>query len=116
MFKVVSLFQNDFHLINQDQILEYCKNAYEEKTEPSHKNMYDDDWKNNDAVFPYLIYCSDRFKNENGDMFVLLDEQNNICALSGVNISDFDKNVALGGVRTWLDKDLRGKFVIGRYI
>jgi hypothetical protein len=116
MFKVVSLFQNDFHLINQDQILEYCKNAYEEKTEPSHKNMYDTDWKNSDAVFPYLIYCSDRFKNENGDMFVLLDEQNNICALSGVNISDFDKNVALGGVRTWLNKDLRGKFVIGRYL
>lgn len=116
MFKVVSLFQNDFHLINQDQILEYCKNAYEEKTEPSHKNMYDNDWKNSEAVFPYLIYCSDRFKNENGDMFVLLDEQNNICALSGVNISDFDKNVALGGVRTWLNKDLRGKFVIGRYL
>ena len=84
--------------------------------EPSHKNMYDTDWKNSDAVFPYLIYCSDRFKNENGDMFVLLDEQNNICALSGVNISDFDKNVALGGVRTWLNKDLRGKFVIGRYL
>jgi hypothetical protein len=78
--------------------------------------MYDNDWKNNDAVLPYLIYCSDRFKNENGDMFVLFDEQNNIRALSGVNISDFDKNVALGGVRTWLDKDLRGKFVIGRYI
>ena len=78
--------------------------------------MWADDWENNNATLPYLIYISDRFKNNKGDMFVLLDNDNNTLALSGVNISDFDSNVALGGVRTWLNKDLRGKFVIGRNI
>lgn len=114
--KVQSIFENDYHITNKDMILSYCKNAFKEKSEPSHANMYADDWENNNAVFPYLIYISDRFKNDKGDMFVLLDNDNTILALSGVNISDFDSNVALGGVRTWLNKDLRGKFVIGRNI
>jgi hypothetical protein len=111
--KVQSIFKNDYHITNKDMILSYCKNAFEEKSEPSHINMWSDDWKNDNAVFPYLIYVSDRFKNDNGDMFVLLDDANNIVALSGVNISEFDDSVALGGVRTWLNKNMRGKFVIG---
>jgi hypothetical protein len=114
--KVQSIFENDYHIINRDVILQYCKNAFEEKTEPSHANMWADDWENNNATFPYLICVSERFKNDNGDMFVLLDDDNKILALSGVNISEFDSNVALGGVRTWLNKDMRGKFVIGRNI
>jgi hypothetical protein len=112
--KTQSIFENDYHIINKDMILSYCKNAFEEKSEPSHTNMWADDWENNNAVFPYLIYVSDRFKNKKGDMFVLLDDDNNIVALSGVNISEFDNTVALGGVRTWLNKEMRGKFVIGR--
>lgn len=113
--RVQSIFENNYHITNKDMILDYCRHAYEEKDEPSHANMYADDWENNNAVFPYLIYKSDRFKDNKGDMFVLLDGDN-IVALSGVNISDFDSNVALGGVRTWLNKELRGKFVIGRNI
>jgi hypothetical protein len=111
--KVQSIFENDYHIINRDVILQYCKNAFTEKTEPSHINMWSDDWENNDVTFPYLIYISNRFKNSKGNMFVLL-EGDNILALSGVNISEFDNNVALGGVRTWLNKEMRGKFVIGR--
>lgn len=114
--KVQSIFENDYHITNKDMILLYCKKAFEEKDEPSHANMWSDDWENDNAVFPYLLYISDRFKNGKGDMFVLLDDDHNILALSGVNISDFDTKVALGGVRTWLNKEMRGKFVIGRNI
>lgn len=114
--KVQSIFENNYYITNKDMILSYCEKAFEEKTEPSHTNMWADDWENNNATFPYLIYISDRLKNNKGDMFVLLDDDDNIVALSGVNISDFDSNVALGGVRTWLNKELRGKFVIGRNI
>jgi hypothetical protein len=116
MFKVISIFENNYHLTNQTKILEYCKHAYSEKTEPSHVNMYSEKWDRDVAVFPYLIYCSDRFRNNQGDMFVLLDNNDNICALSGINISEFDNFVALGGVRTWLNKEFRGKFVVGRYL
>ena len=114
--KIQSIFKNDYHITNKDMILSYCKNAFAEKSEPSYVNMWADDWENKSATFPYLIYISDRFKNNKGEMFVLLDDNDNILALSGVNISDFDNNVALGGVRTWLNKEMRGKFVIGRNI
>ena len=114
--RVQSIFHNDYHLHNKDVILNYCKSAFLEKSEPSHINMYSDNWETDVATFPYLIYNSDRFKNNNGDMFILFDDTDNIVAMSGVNISSFDNKVALGGVRTWLNKDQRGKFVVGRYL
>lgn len=116
MFNVISIFRENYYIDNKNKILNYCRNAFLEKDEPSHVNMYSSDWENDVASLPYLIYCSNRFKNGNGDMFALLDQDNNICALSGVNISDFDRNVALAGVRTWLNKKLRGEFFIGRYL
>ena len=69
--KVQSIFKNDYHITNKDMILSYCKNAFEEKSEPSHANMWADDWENNNATFPYLIYISDRFKN-NKEMNILI--------------------------------------------
>jgi hypothetical protein len=114
--KIQSIFENDYYINHKIEILDFCKQAFEEKSEPSHVNMWDDDWENNPATLPYLLYESNRFINNNGDMFLILDDNNEILAMSGVNISDFDPNVALGGVRTWLNKDMRGKFVIGRYL
>jgi hypothetical protein len=78
--------------------------------------MWNDDWENDASTLPYLLYKSNRFTDDNGDMFLMLDDNNKISAISGVNISDFDPNVALGGVRTWLNKDMRGKFIVGRYL
>jgi hypothetical protein len=49
-------------------------------------------------------------------MLLLVDENDNILGTSGANVSDFDKNVVLGGVRTWLNKDLRGQFMMGRHV
>jgi len=114
--KIISLFQDNYHISRKDKILSYCRTAYEEKTEPSHVNMWAENWEINDSTLPYLIYKSSRFVENNGDMFLLLDDDDNIVALSGVNVSDFDKYVALGGVRTWLNKEMRGKFVVGRYL
>lgn len=114
--KVRSIFDNDYHITHKDKILEYCRDAFEEKTEPSHVNMWHTDWENINSTFPYLLYKSNRFSNGNGDMFVLFDNNDNILAVSGVNISEFDNKVALGGVRTWLNKGMRGQFVIGRYL
>ena len=113
---VQSIFKNNYHMINKHMIISYCQTAFKEKNEPSHVNMWSADWENDNTTLPNLIYQSTRFKDGNGDMFVLLNDSGEILALSGVNISDFDSNIALGGVRTWLNKELRGKFVIGRNI
>ncbi len=115
MFKAISIFDDDYYITHKNVILDYCKKAFEEKEEPSHANMYADDWENDPSTLPYLLYKSNRFTDGNGDMFVLLNDDQ-ISGISGVNVSDFDKNVALGGVRTWLNKELRGKFLIGKYL
>jgi hypothetical protein len=115
MFTIHSIFENDWHLQNKKVFLDYCYNAYHEKDEPSHVNMWDDDWEQNPATLPYLVYHSNRFKKDNGDVFALLKGEE-IIALSGVNKSDFDPLVALGGVRTWVTKPYRGKFLVGRHL
>ena len=116
MFKVINIFDNDYYLTHKDAILDYCKQAFTEKDQPGHANMWHDDWENQPSTFPYLLYRSERFKNGNGIMLLLLDENDNILGTSGANVSDFDKNVVLGGVRTWLNKDLRGQFMMGRLV
>jgi hypothetical protein len=113
--KTQSIFENDFYLDHKIEILDFCKQAFEEKSQPSHVNMWHDNWENVKVTLPYILYKTDRFANDNGDMFVLLNDDNKILGMSGINVSDFDANVALGGVRTWLDIDFRGKFVIGKY-
>lgn len=115
MFDVISIFKDNYYLDNKEHILEYCREAYSNMAEPSHENMWNEDWVNKNNTLPYLIYKSDRFKNDNGDMFLLLSN-NRIIGNSGVNISTFDSNVAIGGVRTWLNSEFKGGVVIGRYV
>jgi hypothetical protein len=113
--KIQSIFENNYYITHKIEIFDFCKQAFEEKSQPSHINMWNDDWENDTSTLPYLLYKSNRFNNSNGDMFLLFDDDNKILAMSGVNISDFDPNVALGGVRSWVNKSMRGKFVIGGY-
>ena len=116
MYKIKSIFEDDYYITHKDAILNYCKQAYTEKDQPGHANMWHPEWENNSATFPYIVYSSNRFKNSNGIMLLLLDENDNILGTSGANVSDFDKNVVLGGVRTWLNKELRGQFIMGRHV
>ena len=116
MYKIKSIFEDDYYITHKDAILNYCRQAYTEKDQPGHANMWHPEWENNPATFPYIVYSSNRFKNSNGIMLLLLDENDNILGTSGANVSDFDKNVVLGGVRTWLNKELRGQFIMGRHV
>jgi hypothetical protein len=116
MFIVKNIFDDNYHLKHTDKILDYCKQAFNEKDQPGHANMWHEDWENQSSTLPYLLYCSERFTNGNGMMLLLLDEDDNILGTSGANVSEFDRNVVLGGVRTWLNKDLRGQFMMGRHV
>jgi len=115
MLTTLSIFDNNFHVDHKNFILKFCFDAFQEKDEPSHINMWDDDWGNNPSTLPYLIYHSNRFKQDNGDVFALL-KFGEMIAISGVNKSDFDPYVALGGVRTWVNKSYRGQFLVGRHL
>jgi len=116
MFTIKSIFDNDYYLTHKSQLLNYFYNVYQEKTYPSHINMWDENWEKKNFTLPYLIYKSERFINGHGDMHIILDEQENIIANAGVNISDFDPYVALAGVRSWVNKKYRTQLLIAKYI
>jgi len=113
--KNTSLAVRDLKDFNTNDIIDFCKFANAHTSDPAHVNMFHKDWQTHPETLPYLIYLSPRFLNDNGKFFVLTDKDK-IIGISGIHVSNFDSNVALGGVRTWLPFEYRGKFLIGKYV
>ncbi len=101
--------------LQSNEILEFCKFANSFADDPAHVNMYHKYWQDHPETLPYLIYNSDRFKDSNGDFFVLKLNRK-IVAISGVQKSSFDDNVAMAGIRSWIVPNLRAKMYIGHYL
>lgn len=113
MFSTTVILSNDTDL--KDEFLEFCKKSYESNTSQACKNMWSPTWNISPETLPYLIYNTDRFSNNNG-IFFILRKDGNIIGSSGIYISDFDKNVAIGGVRSWINPEYKANLVIGRQI
>ena len=97
------------------EILDFCGYASTFTNDPAHVNMYHKNWEDRPETLPYLIYISERFRDNNGDFYVLKID-NVIKAISGVQISPFDTNVAMAGIRSWIDPSLRAKMYIGHHL
>lgn len=116
LIKSISIVDNDLYLQEsfKEKFLNFCRTASKEIDEPAHRNMFSQNWNVDPNTLPYHIYVSNRFK-KNGNFFIgMINEE--IIAASGVYVSEFDKNVAIGGVRSWVNKKYRGKFIIGRHL
>lgn len=85
---------------------EFCKSASLETDQPAAKNMWDDNWKTCDYTLPYILEYVHRFSSPKGEFFILFDKKE-IVGCSGIYISDFDPNIAVAGVRTWINKQYR---------
>ena len=97
------------------ELLKFCKSASLITSHPAHVNMYHHHWEDHPESLPYLIYISERFKDNNGEFFTLrIDGE--IKAISGVQKSKFDPNVAMAGIRSWIVPNLRAKMYIGHYL
>jgi hypothetical protein len=101
-------------LVKED-ILSFAKFASKFTEDPAHVNMWHDNWIDYSNTLPYLIFNSTRFANGNGQFFVLKID-GKIEAISGVHVSSFDPNVALGGVRSWISPEYRAKMLIGHHL
>ena len=112
MFIVEPVSKTD--LGNKEEFLEFCKKSYESNSSPACSNMWHPDWENRVETLPYLIYKSNRF-SDNG-IFFALRINSAIEAVSGIYISEFDKAVAIGGVRSWTNPGHQADLVIGRHI
>jgi hypothetical protein len=101
--------------INKQEFFNFCKLASLQTTDPAHKNMWSDEWQTTPSTLPNLIYVKKRLIDPKGQFYVAkVNDQ--IVAVAGVYISDFDSRVAIGSVRAWVTNEYRGKFVIGKYI
>jgi hypothetical protein len=104
---IIGIYDNDWYLENKNQFLNFCKSSLD-KPSPATVNMYHDDWENKSNTLPYLIYKTDRFKNNNGN-FYLAFYNDEIIVCSGVYRSSFDTNVAIANVRLYCKPEFRGK-------
>lgn len=101
--------------IDKKELLQFAKSASQYTEDPASVNMWHEYWMDRPETFPYLVYLSQRFANDNGQFFVCkIDGE--LQAVSGIQISPFDNYVALGGVRSWVNEKYRGKFIIGRHL
>jgi len=96
-------------------ILKFAERASYYKEDPASVNMWHRHWHDRPETLPYLIFCSERFANGNGQFFVTTFDDK-LVAISGIQVSPFSKEIALGGVRSWVNPELRGRFVIGRHL
>lgn len=104
----------NFEDVNQTELFEFLQKISNDES-PASKNMWNNNWKDQSETLPYLLYKKKRFTDPKG-MYTILKINGEIKAIAGVYISDFDPNIAIGLVRGWVDKEYRGKFVLGNYI
>ena len=93
-----------FNLSNTEieRFYSFCEIVGTTSKDPAAKNM----WGEGDNTLPYLLNNTTRFNYPNGDFSVLFDKDK-VVACSGVYRSSFDANVAIAGVRTFVDDRYR---------
>ena len=93
-------------LTNDTEFFDFLKTESLEVDQPASINLYTDDWETNVHTLPYILKNTKRFNGINGEFYIVYD-RDKIIACSGVYISEFDENIAIAGVRTWVSKNYR---------
>jgi hypothetical protein len=102
-------------LDNNVEFFEFLKSESHEINQPANTNIWSDDWDTKNHTLPYILTNTNRFDGVNGEFFILYNKDK-IVACSGVYISDFNKEIAIAGVRTWINKDYRHLLLIKDYL
>lgn len=100
-----------YNLSNQELIKfqNFLQESSKERSQPAYVNMYDENWKNKPNTLLFLLEKTNRFQ-DNGYFQVLFDHDK-IIACSGMYASQFSKDIAILGCRTWVAKDYRNKMI-----
>jgi hypothetical protein len=85
-----------------EKFYKFCQTVGTISTEPAAKNM----WGIENNTVPYLLNTTERFKNPNGEFFVLFD-RDIVVACSGVYKSSFENTIGIAGVRTFVIDECR---------
>ena len=93
-------------LTDNTEFFNFLKTESLEIDQPARVNLWSEDWESNVHTLPYILTNTTRFDGSNGNFFILYDNDK-IVACGGVYVSDFNKDIAIAGVRTWVKKDYR---------
>lgn len=96
-----------------DSFFNFCKESSLERL-PAAQNMWNDDWQNRPETLPYILNQTDRFKRKG--QFHILFNNAEVVLCGGIYISDFSKNVAIAGTRTWVSKHYRHRSLVRDYL
>lgn len=93
-------------LQNKNQFFDFCQQQSKLQDKQAATNMWSDDWETKTNTLPYILEKTNRFNGITGEFFILFDGDN-IAACGGVYISEFNNQIALAGVRTWVTSEYR---------
>jgi hypothetical protein len=93
-------------LVDDAIFFNFLKTESLEVEQPASVNIWSDNWETSSNTLPYLLSNGKRFDGVNGEFYILF-KNDVIVACGGVYISDFDQNIAIAGVRTWVSKEYR---------
>ena len=100
----------------QEKIINFCQQAYNENKHEARTNMSVENWQNSPASLLYVLIIEKRFSRQNGGLQLLINAQDDIVALGGYYRSDFNDNIYLMGVRTWVLKQFRHELLVAEYL
>jgi|Laugrespbdmm15sd_2_1035082.scaffolds.fasta_scaffold00755_2 hypothetical protein len=104
-----------FENVDRNQFFEFCRQAFLDTTQPAHTNMWAEHWQSETHTLPYLLEIEKRFLDPNGKFFVIY-YNDYIVGCSGIYQSDFNQHICLAGIRSWINSDHRGRFLLGKYL
>lgn len=93
-------------LIDNTEFFNFLKTESFEIDQPASINLWSADWQSNSHTLSYILTNTNRFDGVNGDFHILYDDSN-IVGCSGVYKSEFNKDIVIAGVRTWVKKEYR---------
>lgn len=100
----------EFNNLIKDEFYAFLKEEFLNSNDPARINMWNEQWTDHPNTLPYLLENSNRFKDLNGN-FYILKHQDRIIGCGGVYISEFSNDISFCGTRLWMTKEYRNRSI-----
>lgn len=105
---------NNLSTIEKIKFYDFLRSTQLE-SKPASSNMWHNNWINEKHTLPFILNNTERFNDNNGEYHILFDGET-IVACGGVYISNFSKDIAFIGVRTWVNKTYRNQSILREHL
>lgn len=109
-----SISYYDLSIDERQLFYKFLENASKETSQPAHVNMWANDWEQQNHTLPYILEHTNRFKDKG--LYHVIFDNGSIVACGGAYTSDFCADIAIVGVRTWIDHSYRNQHIARNYL